>query len=230
MEVTSSSSSWSYRPEPNLIGVSVFKNQNQFSLRFHIRNIHLDQIKNPKTVGIRGSAQNGFILTPDSNAGVKPSRIAKSDLFYVMQTVTKFDLSKRERRTVWMRPEFENGHLRVPPLPPAWINAEVDFMPGESSKEEGATTMAVSRNGKDDAMREVSGSGAVSSSPTVPPPRPASPSYQIPIDTDLAHLQTELAQKLEEARALVQQMERLSGLRLVLDRNLRLVVNLAPLK
>ena len=36
-----------------------------------------------------------------------------------------------------MRPEFENGHLRVPPLPPAWINAEVDFMPGESSKEEG---------------------------------------------------------------------------------------------
>jgi hypothetical protein len=49
-------------------------------------------------------------------------------------------------------------------------------------------------------------------------------------DTDLTRLQTELAQKLEEARALVQQMERLSGLRLVLDRNLRLVVNLAPLK
>ena len=135
MEVTSSSSSWSHRPEPNLIGVSVFKNQNQFSLRFHIRTTHLDQIKNPKTLSIRGSAQNGFILTPDSNAGVKPSRIAKSDLFYVMQTVTKFDLSKRERRTVWMRPEFENGHLRIPPLPPAWINVETDFLPGESTKE-----------------------------------------------------------------------------------------------
>ena len=60
MEVTSSSSSWSYRPEPNLIGVSVFKNQNQFSLRFHIRNIHLEQLKNPETLGIRGSAQRHF--------------------------------------------------------------------------------------------------------------------------------------------------------------------------
>jgi hypothetical protein len=52
----------------------------------------------------------------------------------------------------------------------------------------------------------------------------------LPTDTDLTRLQTELAQKLEEARALVQQMERLSGLKLVLDRNLRLVVNLTPLK
>ncbi len=66
--------------------------------------------------------------------------------------------------------------------------------------------------------------------PDVPPPKPSSPSYQLPTDTDLTLLQTELAQKLEEARALVQQMERLSGLRLVLDRNLRLVVNLTPLK
>ncbi len=60
MEVTSSSSSWSYRPEPNLIGVSVFKNQNQFPLRFHIRNIHLEQLKNPETLGIRDSAQRHF--------------------------------------------------------------------------------------------------------------------------------------------------------------------------
>src|SRR6202158_3059254 len=164
MEVTSSSSAWSYRPEPDLIGVSVFQRQNQFSLRFHLRATHLGRINNPETLGIRGSAQNGFILTPDSETGVKPSRVAKSDLFYVMQTLTKFDLSKRERRTVWMRPEFENGHLRVPPLPPAWIAVEADFMPGERANEEGARTMAMSRNGKDDPMRVVNGSEAVSSS------------------------------------------------------------------
>ena len=116
MEVTSSSSTWSHRPEPDLIGVLLFQRQNQFSLRFHLRATHLERINNPKTLGIRGSAQNGFILTPDSQTGVKPSRVAKSDLFYVMQTLTKFDLSKRERRTVWIRPEFENGHLRIPPL------------------------------------------------------------------------------------------------------------------
>jgi hypothetical protein len=230
MEVTPSSSAWSYRPEPDLIGVSVFQRQNQFSLRFHLRATHLRRINNPETLGIRGSAQNGFILTPDSETGVKPSRVAKTDLFYVMQTLTKFDLSKRERRTVWMRPEFENGHLRVPSLPPAWIAVEADFMPGESTKGEGARTMSVSQNGKDDAVRVVNGSEALSSSPTVPPPKPSSPSHQLPTDTNLTRLQTELAQKLEEARALVQQMERLSGLRLVLDRNLRLVVNLSPLK
>jgi len=229
MEVTSSSSTWSHRPEPDLIGVSVFQRQNQFSLRFHLRSTHLERINKPKTLGIRGSAQNGFILTPNSETGVKPSRVAESDLFYVMQTLNKFNLSRRERRTVWMRPEFENGHLRIPPLPPAWINAEADFMSGESTKGEGARTISVSQNEKDDAMGVVNGSRALSS-PTVPPPRPSSPSYQLPTDTDLTRLQTELAQKLEEARALVQQMERLSGLRLVLDRNLRLVVNLTPLK
>src|SRR6266487_271588 len=141
MEVTSSSSSWSHRPEPDLIGVSVFQRQNQFSLRFHLRTTHLKRINNPKALGIRGSAQNGSILTPDSEGGVKPSRVAKSDLFYVMQTLNKFDLSKRERRTVWMRPEFESGHRRVPPLPPAWINVDADFMPAESTKEEDPRTI-----------------------------------------------------------------------------------------
>ncbi len=230
MEVTSSSSTWSHRPEPDLIGVSVFQRQNQFSLRFHLRSTHLERINKPKTLGIRGSAQNGFILTPNSETGVKPSRVAKSDLFYVMQTLNKFNLSRRERRTVWMRPEFENGHLRIPPLPPAWINAEADFMPGESAKEEGGRTVVVSHNGNDDGTRAVDGSRAASSSATVPPPKASIPSYQLPTDTDLTLLQTELARKLEEARAIVQQIERLSGLRLVLDRNLRLVVNLTPLK
>src|SRR5260370_30728971 len=141
MEVTSSCSTWSQRPETDLIGVSVFQRQNQFSLRFHLRSTHLERINKPKTLGIRGSAQNGFILTPNSENGVKPSRIAKTDLFYVMQTLNKFDLSRRERRTVWMRPEFDNGHLRIPPLPPAWIAVESDFMPGEKADEAGAMTL-----------------------------------------------------------------------------------------
>src|SRR6266536_3355904 len=151
MEVTSSST-WSHRPEPDLIGVSVFQRQNQFSLRFHLRATHLERINKPKTLGIRGSAQNGFILTPNSETGVKPSRVAKSDLFYVMQTLNKFNLSRRARRTVWMRPEFENGHLRIPPLPPAWIKAEADFMSRKSTKGEGERTISLSQNEKDDAM------------------------------------------------------------------------------
>src|SRR5205823_5834845 len=185
-----------------LIGVSVFQNQKQFSLRFHLRTSHLDKLQNPKTLGIRGSAQNGFILTPDSKPGIKPSRVAKADLVYVIQTLNKFDISKRERRTVWMRPEFENGHLRVPPLPPAWIAVESEFKPGnEEADREGKATM---EHGSELENRPTS------SSPTDPSPKPSSPAYQLPTDTDLTRLQMELGQKLEEARAIIQQMERMS--------------------
>jgi hypothetical protein len=213
---------WSHRPEPDLIGVSVFYNQKHFSLRFHLRTCHLEKLQNPKTLGIHGSAQNGFILTPDSEPGIKPSQVGKSDLFYVMQTLNKFDISKRERRTVWMRPEFENDRLRVPPLPPAWIAVESEFKPrNEEAGEEDKAKME-----RECPMEIGSENWPTSSPPTVPPPKPPSSSYQLPTDTDLARLQMELGQKLEEARNLIQQMERLSGLRLVLDRNLRLVINL----
>jgi hypothetical protein len=150
-------------------------------------------------------------------------------MFYLAQTVSKFDLSKRLRRTVWMRPEFENGYLRVPPLPPAWVNAESEFTPG-NGYEEGARTMIVPRNSKDDPVRVGSGESQPipSRASTIPPPKPSPPQYKLPHDSSLASLQIELGQKLEEARTIVQEMERLSGLRLVLDRNLRLVVNLSP--
>jgi hypothetical protein len=119
------------------------------------------------------------------------------------------------------RVEFENGHLRIPPLPPAWINVEAEFEPG-SAFEEGKCVMAVSRNGGDDPVRISSKSRPISS-PTVPPPKP-SPQYQIPQDADIVRLQTDLAYKLDEARSIIQNIERLSGLRFALDRNLRLVV------
>ncbi len=51
MEVASSSLAWSHRPEPDLIGVSVFQRQNQFSLRFHLRSTDLERINNPKNSG-----------------------------------------------------------------------------------------------------------------------------------------------------------------------------------
>jgi hypothetical protein len=218
---TAAPAHWSRQPKPDLVGVSVCQNQHQFSLRFHLRTQHLDRLgDDAKRIGIRGSAENGFILTPDDK-GLKPSRIAKTDLHYLTQTVAKFDLSKRERRTVWIRVEFENGHLRIPPLPPAWINVEAEFEPG-SAFEEGKCVMAVSRNGGDDPVRISSKSRPISS-PTVPPPKP-SPQYQIPQDADIVRLQTDLAYKLDEARSIIQNIERLSGLRFALDRNLRLVV------
>src|SRR5437764_2584639 len=139
----SASMTWSHRPEPDLIGVSVFHTQNQFSLRLHLRAAHLERLENPQSLKIRGSAQNGFILTPESDGRVKPFRVAKSDLFYVMQTVNKCDLSKKARRTVWLRPEFENGHLGVRPLPPAWIAVEGEFTPGKSAHQERQTDIMV---------------------------------------------------------------------------------------
>jgi hypothetical protein len=82
------------------------------------------------------------------------------------------------------RVEFENGHLRIPPLPPAWINVEAEFEPG-SAFEEGKCVMAVSRNGGDDPVRISSKSRPISS-PTVPPPnhRRSIRFHKTPISSD----------------------------------------------
>jgi hypothetical protein len=60
---------------------------------------------------------------------------------------------------------------------------------------------------------------------TVPPAK-IRPPYEVPDDADIRELQGTLGEKLDEARAIIRFMESRTGLRLVLDRNLRVVVQL----
>jgi hypothetical protein len=195
-------------PKDSLVGVSVFSGANDyFFLRLHIRKPMLERIGNPKKLSIRGQPANGFIIAGDPK-GLKPQPLAKSSLIYLATTITNFDLSHRARRAIYMRPEFskDNSNMRLPPLPPAWIDAHEEFI-------------------REVHIEPNPGNGA---SPTAPLPKPQAPAYQVPADADFMKLQTDLGIKLAEARAIIQAMEKRTHMRFVLDRNLRLVVNLTP--
>jgi hypothetical protein len=216
----------------NMIGVAVYEGPGDYyGLRL---SVHADILKRfPKAdrFGIRGTAANGFIITPDKK-GLKAT-IAGESLRYISQTIAPFDISKRTRRTVWVRPEFENGHMRVPPLPRAWIDIEAEFDPTVTAKrsklgfEEANRQVVLPRNGKDNGVvvdstsKPINGNG----SPTAPVPKP-SLQYQVPENASMHDMQRELAAQLDQARAIIRRIEEKTGMKFVLDRNLRLVVAL----
>ena len=59
---------------------------------------------------------------------------------------------------------------------------------------------------------------------TSPLSKPTPPSYVVSNDATMRAIQSDLAIKLAEARALIRAMEDRSGLKLALDRNLRVTV------
>ena len=196
-----------------LVGVSVYQGNGYHFLRMHLRTPQLKRLGNPAKLLIRGQPANGFKVIPDKD-GLKPRKAGKG-LLYLSTTVTNFELSRRERRAVYVRPTFEYGHMKVPALPKAWIDAEAEFAPSEA--------VLLPKNSRDDALPVRNGNGA---SPTTPLPKPQLPTYQVPKDADIAALQVLLGDKLDEARAIIRHIEARTGLRFVLDRNLRLVVAL----
>ena len=117
-------------PKDSLVGVSVFAGTNDYLfLRLHLRKPMLARIGNPKKLSIRGQPANGFIITGDPK-GLKPQVLSKGSLVYLATTITNFELSHRERRAVYLRPEFskDNSNMRLPAMPLAWIDAEEEFI------------------------------------------------------------------------------------------------------
>jgi hypothetical protein len=192
--------------DDHLIGISVYEGNEYYFLRLHIRKPMLARLGNPKKLSIRGQPANGFIISGDPK-GLTPRPQGSSSLVYLVTAITNFELSHRARRAVYLRPEFskDNTNMRLPALPPAWINADEEFI-------------------REVRVEPRPGNGA---SPTAPLPKAQAPLYQLPIGTDFVKLQADLADKLTEARAIIQEIERRTHMRFILDRNLRLVVNLA---
>jgi hypothetical protein len=93
--------------------------------------------------------------------------------------------------------------------------------------EEGKRTMAVSKTAGDDPIRcEPSQATNLNGSPTAPLPKQTL-NYQLPPDINLTGVQTLLGQKLDEARVMIRELEKRTGLRFTLTRNFVLVVDLS---
>jgi hypothetical protein len=193
-----------------------------------LRAEHLERLGKPERVTIRGTAPNGFIIAAGKGAeALKPNRVSPS-LHYLQTSIgdgSKHAISLRARKATWLRAEFEKGHLRVPPLPPAWINADPEF---DSSVvyEEGNRQMLLPRNGHDSAALVASEAVPMNGSPTAPLPKPQAPVYAIPNDVGVQQLQAELSKRLAEAREIIRLLEGKTGMRITLDRNFKVVVSL----
>jgi hypothetical protein len=201
------------------VGVSVYvASGDYYFLRLLMHKPLLKRIGNPRRLTIRGQPANGFILEPDSAKGLKLRSVSvNSGSFYLSTTLTKFELSRQTRKTVFVRPQFESGNImRLPAMPPAWIDAEPEFVAN-------GTEVILPKNPRDDAVLVQNGNGAA---PTTPLPKAQAPIYQVPAGADIAAMQAQLAGKLDEARAIIRAIEARTGLRFALNRNLQLVVAL----
>jgi hypothetical protein len=212
----------------DLVGVSVFANGGNLYLRFHLRPQHLQKIGDPKKLLIRGNPGNGFILAPATNSDGRSLAKAGKNLLYLQQAASGFEMSARTRRPAWLRPGFENGHIRIPGMPPAWINVTPEFDPDQepAAFEEGNRTAKLPRNGRDNPITTAAEVKPVGNGTSPLPKGGNIEGYRISEGADIVALQSDLAARLDDARAIIKAIEERSGLKLMLDRNLRLVVAL----
>jgi len=201
-----------------------------FQARFSIPKTLLSEIGKPKRVSIRGTPQNGYIISVGDD--LKLTILNSSSVAYLNVSAERVNMPRDERAVIWIRSQIEKNILRIPPLPPAWISGQSEFLPqpkgGEKmqldrkSKSVRAAPSA-SRPVKEGTSHAESGRGG---SITSPLPKKTS-EYQLPEGMSLDDAQALLSRKLEEARLIIRELERRTGLRLTLSRNFQIVVDLS---
>lgn len=200
-----------------------------FQARFSIPKALLADFGKPKRVSIRGTPQNGYIVTAGDD--FKPTIMENTSVVYLNVSAERVNMPHDERAVIWVRAEIEKNTLRIPPLPPVWISGKGENV-GPDREREGKTD-GKPDNERASAARSTSqrlgeghaGNGHAGSS-TAPLPKKTI-DYQLPDGISLDEAQALLARKLEEARVIIRELEKRSGLRLTLNRNFQIVVDLS---
>jgi hypothetical protein len=206
------------------VGVRVIRsgpNGQYFRARFSIPKVLLADFGQPKRVSIRGTPQNGYIITAGED--FKPTIMENTSVVYLNVSAERVNMPRDERAVIWVRAEIEKNMLWIPPLPAVWISGKGESpgtesnMPSDEVRSEAARpeTQAVS-NGHN-------GQGG----PVTAPLPKRTVDYQLPEGTSLDEAQALLARKLEEARVIIRELEKRSGLRLTLNRSFQIVVDLS---
>jgi len=195
-----------------------------FQARFSIPKALLADFGKPKRVSIRGTPQNGYIITAGDD--FKPTIIENTSVVYVNVSVERVNMPRDERAVIWVRAEIEKNMLRIPPLPPVWITGK-----GELPGREGKMPSGDMRGEPAQVARpETQGNGHAGNGqggPVTSPLPKKTIDYQLPAGISLDEAQGLLARKLEEARVIIRGLEKRSGLRLTLTRNFQIVVDLS---
>lgn len=235
------------RPDKAFVGVCVVAIKEVLYLRVTLRPHHMKAIGNPDRIDIRGTTRDGLLIAPGKMC--KASK-AGPDLLYAVVKLSSFDarIPQEPRAQIWMRPEVKGGHIQLPGCPEAWIKAEGEYRrevyhATPPTFEHGNRTVRVSRNARDDVGVERRDAQRVEPpappAPPAPAPAPAAappastqgvtapmpravPVYQVP--GDLREMESALAGKIGEVRAILTAMQDKTGMQFTLDRNLRVTV------
>jgi hypothetical protein len=203
-----------------------------FQARFSIPKALLADVGKPERVSIRGTPQNGYIITAGDD--FKPIIMENTSVVYLNISVERVNMPRDERAVIWVRAEIEKNVLRIPPLPPVWIAGKGESLPlPPQPKSDGK--MQPGGGGTEEPTRLARAESLVSNghsgnghggSVTAPLPKKTI-DYQLPNGTSLDDGQALLARKLEEARVIIRELEKRTGLRLTLNRNFQIVVDLS---
>jgi hypothetical protein len=197
-----------------------------FQARFSIPNTLLADFGKPKRVSIRGTPQNGYIITAGDD--FKPTIMENASVVYLNVSVERVNMPRDERAVIWVRAEIAKNILRIPPLPPVWITGKGESQPPQS-KADGNLHDGASGHEPALVTRTESrlGNGHAHGGPVTSPLPKKTIDYQLPAGISLDEAQGLLARKLEEARVIIRELEKRSGLRLTLNRNFQIVVDLS---
>ena len=98
-----------------------------FQGRFSIPKALLSDIGKPKRVSIRGTPQNGYIITAGDD--LKLMIMENTSIVYLNVSAERVNMPRDERAVIWMRGQIEKNVLRIPPLPSAWISRQLPGLP-----------------------------------------------------------------------------------------------------
>jgi hypothetical protein len=201
-----------------------------FQARFSIPNTLLADFGKPKRVCIRGTPQNGYIITAGDD--FKPTIMANASVVYLNASAERVNMPRDERAVVWVKAEIEKNMLRIPPLPAFWITGKGELLPPQSkadgNSQDGASGQGPVLVARPDSQGIGNGhAGNGHGGPATSPVPKKTIDYQLPAGISLDEAQGLLARKLEEARVIIRELEKRSGLRLTLNRNFQIVVDLS---
>ena len=151
-----------------------------------------------------------------------------ASVVYLNVSVERVNMPRDERAVIWVRAEIAKDMLRIPPLPPVWITGKGESLPPQSKADGNLQDDASGHLVTQPESRLDNGHAENGQSGPVTSPLPKKTiDYQLPAGISLDEAQGLLARKLEEARVIIRELEKRSWLRLTLNRNFQIVVDLS---
>lgn len=201
-----------------------------FALRAVVPRALMARIDEPSRVAVIGTPHEGYVIEPTKKTDRGTYAVSYKASPHIVTLTLPFlptKLSKVTRRIVAVAARIKDGKIRVGGMPPEWIKAEAPWI--EASAANGANGVhhrVPAKLGSGTIITTANGNGAAEHHEgTAPQPR-ADKSLKIGPEVADDQLRARLAVTLRHVGALKAELEKRSGLKLRITRDLHLVVDL----